>query len=197
MPDALVTLNQTIDSKYAANVLAFSNVTEDADQLQTMADDLRSSFAFDVVAHLSTSWTLDSITVAFIDVDHISFSVEIPFTEGQLIGQNIADVLPTQCAMLVSTSFVGAKPNRGRVYFAGLCENNTNGNVMNATVVTDFETLVESWRDGVSDAPDTVFLRIMGRPSPTRPSYLSSPVDLVTGRARIGTQRRRRRGGLS
>lgn len=197
MADAFVICNQTIDTKYAANVLAFSNVTEDPDQLQSMADQMRSYWNDAVVAHLSEKWSLDSITVAFIEGGIISFSVDVPFTLGVLQGVNTSDILPTQTCMLVSTSYVGAKPNRGRVYFGGLCENNTTDNVWNSSVITDFENLVEGWRDGLDQPPDTVFLRIMGRPNATRPTYLSSPVDIVTGRGRIATQRRRRRGGLS
>lgn len=196
MADAFITLNQTIDGKVAANVLAFSNIQEDVVSLTAVADAIRASFAIHAEDHMVFAWSLDSITVAFIDGDHISYSIDVPFTNGALFGANASDMLPSQISLLISTGFIGAKPNRGRIYFMGLGENNTTDNVWNASLVTAFELLVEGWRDGLAAAPDTVFLRIMSRPTPERPSYLSSPVETVTGRARIATQRRRRRGGL-
>jgi len=195
MADALITLNQTLGSEYAANVLCFSNVREDENQLQAIADAIRFEYETHVRDVLSTSWSLDSIDVSFLGDTEITYTVNVPFTDGPLAGADPDDILPTQCALLASTSYVGPKPNRGRIYFMGLTENNTEDGVWTAPTIGRFALLVDEFVQGIVSAPDTVFLRILGRPIPDkRPTYISSPVQLATIRGRVATQRRRRRG---
>ena len=194
MADALVTMNQTILGKEVKNVLCFNNITEIASDLQDFADNIRSSWEFYVQAFMSDDWVLENITVSFLSTDTVDYSVDVNFTDGTLTGIEQSDVLPTTNALLVSTQYVGVAPNRGRIYFGGLTENNQSDSAWGAGGLFAFRDLVEFWRDGVSIGSGTAFLRILRRPSDVFPSYVSNPVDNVITRLRPATVRGRRLG---
>jgi hypothetical protein len=192
--DVLVSHNQTLLGKSIANVTAWNNFTEDETQIQNFADSLRASYANLVAEFLHPAWSLDNLTISFLDDDHVSYSIVVPFTSGPLVGTVGSDNLATQTALLISTSFIGPKPNRGRVYFAGLSESSLNSSQWTFSVAAEFRDMVLGWADGINVGSNTVFLRIMRRPSAVFPSYVSSPVTGAVVRSFPATQRRRRLG---
>lgn len=193
MPDAIISLNQTLYGVSAANVVCFNNFEEDETFLQDFADKIRASFAFYATQHMQQFWTLDNITVSFLLSDSVDYSVEVGFTAGALAGELTADGLPGQNALLISTSYVGSRPNRGRIYFMGLTENDTANGGVDSQIVQDFEDMVTDWKTGITVEQSSVFLRILRRPSAVFPTYISNSVSLVSGNPSIRTQRRRAR----
>lgn len=192
MTDALVSMNQLILGEPIANVLGFSNVTEDITELQDFADNLRGDWSQHLSSHQSQQWSLENITVSFIDGDHISFSITVDFTAGPLAGDQTQQVLPTTNCLLVSLQYVGPRPNRGRVYFGGFTETEQADSAWISAVLFAARDLVEDYRNGVGIGPSQAFLRIVRRPGPNFPVYVTSPVSEVITRLRPATQRRRR-----
>lgn len=193
--DAIVTLNQTILGEDVANVLCFGNLTQDPTDLQAFADALRASYATYVVGELSTDWSLDDLTIAFFSGAQITYSVNVPFTSGPLVGTETISAMPTTNALLASTSYVGPKPNAGRIYFVGLCENSHSDSEWDQPTRAAFKSLVESFITGLNYGPGDAELRILRRPSAVFASYVSNPVETVTMRRVVATQRRRRLSG--
>jgi len=193
MPDAIISLNQTLFGAARANVICFNNVDEDTTFLITMADALRASFETFVEDVMSSSWTLEDITVSFIEGAGITYSVVVPFTDGPLTGLDNGEILPPQSSLLIRTAYVGVRPNRGRNYFFGLTEVSQANGLWDAAVRDAFEAMVQTWADGLAVLATTVFLRILRRPSDVFPSYVSSPVSTVARVSAVKTQRRRQR----
>ena len=194
MPDAIISINQTVLGESIANVVCFSNITEIEADLQSFADSIRDTFETHVEDQFSDQWTLDDITVSFIDADSVTYSVTVPFTQGALAGLEQSQVLSTTTCLLVSTQFIGPAPNRGRIYFGGLTENSNVDSAWGAGTLFAFRDLVENWRDGIPIGAGLAFLRILRRPSTVHPIYISSPVTNVVTRLRPANQRRRRIG---
>ena len=195
MTDALVTLNQTWQGEIIANVLGFNNVDEDADWLQDFADEIRTHWASYLSNAVSAEHTLENITVAFIDGDHIAYSIDVDFTGGPLDGTDASDVTASQNCVLVSLGYVGPRPNRGRVYFGGWTEGDMLNGVWTGDALGGPVNFMQAMQSGVGPGGSLAFLRIMGRPNDDRPNYVSNPVDSITVGGRVATQRRRRLGG--
>lgn len=195
MPDAIISMNQTLLGQSVANVTAWSNVTEDEDELQDFADNLRFSWT-GLVDELVQEWSLDNLSISFISFDQITYSVTVDFTAGPLSGTNTGDALPPTNAMLVSTIYVGPRPNRGRVYFCGLPESAQSDGIWNVGTHVQFRNMVENWANGINADQNVYFLRILRRPNPPEfPIYVSNPVSNASIRSAVATQRRRRVGG--
>lgn len=194
MADFQVVTNQLLDTGVQNNVMYWQLPDNQAATIQGFADALRTSYVDNVEAVLSSSWTLESITVRQMD-GGLPFSQEIAFTAGALAGDSNAAIIPAQCALLVSTSVLGGKPNRGRIYFSALTvsANTNNGRVLSTTGLL-FEDLVEEWRDGLDTGAGNAFLRI-ARPNFSLNDWtLDNPVETVIHRSIWATQRRRRPG---
>lgn len=192
MPDAIVSMNQTVLNQEVKNILCFSNVTEDADELQDFADAIRDSWV-SVIDNLHTSWSLENLTISFLDATSVTYSVDVDFTAGPLGGTNANDPTPTTNSLLIATSYVGPRPNRGRVYFCGLTEVDTNDGLWVTGVAVEFRNLVQEWADGVAVTGNTYFLRILRRPNPPEwDTYTSNPVTGTSLKSVPATQRRRR-----
>ena len=194
MTDALVALNQTWQGEVVANVLGFSNTAEDEDWLQDFADEIATHWGTYMENVLSAEHSLDNITVSFIDGDHISYSVDVPFTGGPVVGTDPADVTASQNALLVSLHYIGARPNRGRIYFCGYTEGDMLDGIWQNSPLAAAGDFTEAMQSGVGPGGELAFLRIIGRPNAERPNYVSSPVSTILPRGRIATQRRRRLG---
>lgn len=194
MTDALVTLNQTSQGEITANVLGFSNVEEDTDWLQDFADEIATHWNTYLSDVTSASHTLNNITVAFISDDHISYSIDVDFTGGPVVGTDPADVTANQNCVLVSLGYVGPRPNRGRVYFGGMTEGDMLDGVWIGNALSGPRNFIDAMVSGVGPGGQLAFLRIIGRPNDNRPNYVSSPVSTVTVGGRVATQRRRRLG---
>jgi len=191
MPLAIVTANQTLFDKYQANVLAFDNMEEDSQWLQEFADGFR-DVANDLWDNeMVTNWFLDDLTVSFISGAQISYSVRVPFSQGNLQGNNPGGGLPAGSSLLVSTSYVGPGPNRGRVYFSGLPETVQGDGVWTVAVRNVFSQLVVAWRDGFNIGGVTASLQILRRPSDKFPAYVANPVQSISVERAVRSQRRR------
>lgn len=193
MPDAIVALNQTIYAKKAVNVLCFSNMLEDSGFLQEFADEIRQTLVPNINTHRQEFASWDNITVSFLEDDHISYSVDVDFQLGQLIGDSQQQGLPPQVAVLASLNYVGARPNRGRIYFTGFTEAQNINGAVGEELQQACEAVVDQWRTGVTTSQQTCYLRILRRPSDVFPNYRSNPVSLVTVNPNFRTQRRRSR----
>lgn len=191
MADVIVCANQTYLSEYVCNVLCFNNLVNVNTQLQTFADNFRSAWDTHFSVVNANDWSLDSLTFSFLTANSVDYSVTFGFTAGPLVGQNTADEAIPQGACLVSTQYVGSRPNRGRIYFGGLTESAFASGRVTASTVSAAEDLVNAWRTGISDGIGDCFLRILRRPSSKFPTFVSSPVSTVVGRSRPGTQRKR------
>lgn len=194
MADALVTVNQSYRGKTIANVLCFSNITFNTVELQEFADNFRASYVTHVVNFFLNDWSMSSLTFGFIDNDSIPFSYNQGFTLGALVGGSGGDDLPATSPMLISTGYVGPKPNRGRIYVSCLPETEFNGGSYSLSIRSAFEGLVNEWKDGISNGSGDCFLRICRRPSDKFPAYVSSPVQSVIARQNQASQKRRRLG---
>jgi hypothetical protein len=190
--DGLVTVNQTLFGKAVANVLGFTNLQSDETWLQTFADNIRTLWSTHLSIHLLDNWSLDSITVAFINGGSISYSIEIEPSAGQLSGIASADGMPSTCALVCSLRSLGNIPSRGRVYFTGFNELAHNNSYWTTNVMDGCAAVLSSMRDGIGPSGSEAFLRIVGRPKPGRTNYVSSPVTHIIPRQIVATQRRRR-----
>lgn len=191
MPYAIVSLNQRLYDKSQANVTAWSNVQEDSSWLQEFADAIRESANDNWDNVMVTDWFLDNITVSFVEGDHISYSVDVEFTLGNLQGNELGGGMPGGSALLISTSFTGARPNRGRIYFSGLPEDRQSDGFWTTATKNTLRSLVQEWRDGLNVAGINTSLQIARRPSDVYPSYVFNPVQFVTGTEAVRSQRRR------
>ena len=195
MANFQIGLDQQIGDEVCKNVTYWQLPDNQTATLQTFADNLRGTFVTpDLVGWLSTNWTLLSITARQMDGGG-AFSQLVTFGLGPLVGGSLGQQLPTQLALLVSTGFLGPKPNRGRIYFGGLVEDANTGTGQPVLAARDdFQTAVEVWRDGVATGAGNAFLRI------ARPDFLANnwvlnnPAESVIARNQWATQRRRRLG---
>jgi len=195
MANFQIVLDQQIGDEVCKNVTYWQLPDNQSATLQTFADNLRGTFVTpDLVGWLSTNWTLLSITARQMDGGG-AFSQLVTFGLGPLVGGSVGQQLPTQLALLVSTGFLGPKPNRGRIYFGGLVEDANSGTgqpVLDAR--DDFQTAVEVWRDGVATGAGNAFLRIARPDFLANDWILNNPVESVIARNIWGGQRRRRIG---
>lgn len=191
MPYGFVTARQTLQGKSIVNVLAFNNLQEDPDWLQQFADGFRSLANDHWDNVMVTAWTLDDILVSFVEGDHISYSVPVTFTDGDLLGNVIADPTPRGAALMVRTSYTGPAPNRGRIYFSGLSEGAFVGGEWQTSDRNSLRSLVQAWRDGITVGGFTASLQIARRPSAVFPTYTFNQVEIVGTEAGARSQRNR------
>lgn len=191
MPLAIVSLNQTLYNEPIKNITAWDNVEEDSTWLQEFADKIRESANNNWDNQMVNNWRLDDITVSFIEGDHISYSVNVSFTQGDLVGNVLTDGMPGGSCILISTSFTGPKPNRGRIYFSGAGEGAQSDGQWDGAVMTAMKALVEEWAAGFLIQGITTSLQILRRPSAVFPLYVANPVQLVSRRDFTRSQRRR------
>jgi len=195
MADATVVANQTLLGQAVKNVLVFSNLVNDPALLQTFADNFRALWSSGIAAIQSDNWSMDNITVVFNDAPPI-YSVTVDFTAGVLVGGSSADPSPTQVCCLVSTQYVGAPPNRGRVYFAGTHEGQINNGLFTVAAYGAYEAFVQDLIDGVDIGEGKAYLRIARR-SAAGIITQSNPAEIAVGRDIPAIQRKRRLGSGS
>lgn len=196
MADGTVVLNYRLFANTQQNVLVFSNMPTTPEGRQTMADAMRASFIVaDLPSNRSNNWSWVSVTFIYNDQLPI-FSVEVPFTAGALFGLSASDTLAPQTSLLVSTKIVGTPPNRGRIYFGGLTENdNTDLGQWDAGTLANHSDWVSSLVDGVpyTGGAGMAFLRI-GRRNAAGVLTLTNGIETVVAQAVPAIQRRRRQG---
>ena len=196
MADGTVVLNQRLLAQTIQNVLVFSNIPEDETGRQTFADALRFAWTTWISgAHRSNNWQWTNVTFIY-NEDLPIYSVDVDFTGGPVLGSNASNNLPLQTAMLAKTGIVGPPPNRGRVYFGGMCADqlddlvNWDDGIMSAT-----QDFLDDCVNGIAytGGAGTAFLRIARRSS-AGVITSSNPVETVTMDPVPATQRRRRQG---
>lgn len=191
---ALISANQFLYGKVIANILCFDNIQQDPAWLQEFADEFRDA-ANDLWDNFQVlEWSLENLTFSFIVGSQISHSVDVDFTAGNLVGNDPAGGMPGGSTALISTSFVGAKPNRGRVYFSGAGEDQNSNGTWGSGLMSQRKQLVEAWRDGFTIQGQNTSLQILHRPGTYNPSYIANPVQLVSRRDNTTSQRRRNLG---
>lgn len=193
MPDVTVVLNQTLNGQQVRNVTVWNNFREPEPDVQEFADAIRAGFLSNVASRMVNSWTLDSIDVIYNDQPPV-YSINVPFTLGPLVGTSADRSLANQTALLVSTQYQGAPPNRGRIYFAG-CSNLQleDEGLWQAGTLNAFQLMVEAWKDGITTTDNAFFLRIARRDAQGIIT-VSSGVSTCIARPVPATQRSRRIG---
>jgi hypothetical protein len=194
MPNFQVRFDQLLDTEVIYNVTNWEFPGNTLAMKQQFADVIRNLYAVNLASALTNQWSMQSMTFRQMDGGG-AFTEIIDFTSGELVGTSAANMLPTQTALLVSLGYLGPRPNRGRIYFAGLTEdsNNGSGEVLSSTRDT-FAGVVEAMADGITLTGGAAFLRIARPDYSTNTWTLNNPVETVIGRTFWATQRRRRKG---
>lgn len=195
MADGTVVVNQRFGTKDFVNVLVFSNFPTDDNMREVFANNFRDIWEeSNLPASLSNAWSLQSLTFVYNDAPPI-FSINVPFSEGPLIGGSLAEALALQNALLVSTSVVGPKPNRGRVYLGGFTEGaNTGGGLVLPVTRAQAQAMVGLWfNPGVDHLGGPSFLRIARRASDGTLT-VTAPAESQVARQNWATIRNRRLG---
>ncbi len=193
MANFQVTIKQTVLGRDMMNVTNWQLASNTAQYLQDFTDALRASFFNNVLNQVANDWTFRSLVFRQMD-GGAPFTVEVTPTLGDLIGLDGNEVLPTTVCMLVSTIYVGGRPNRGRCYFAGLTEQAQANGTFDSAARTAWQNLVTGWATGMPVTGGTAFLRI-ARPNFTTNTWtLDNPVNTVIARTNPATQRKRRLG---
>jgi len=194
MTDGILGLEQTLFGQYMLNVLVFSNFPDTLEAMQETADQLRIEWNASIGNLQSNQWTLNSLLFT-VNPGPSQFSTRVAFGSGPLSGGSSGDPLPNQVSLLVSTSALTSRPNRGRIYLPGLTEPDCVAGLFNSTVRNAAESLFNDWATvGLDNTFSTMFLRIARR-SVTGAISVSNPVDNVLARPVPAVQRRRRREG--
>lgn len=117
-----------------------------------------------------------------------------------VVGSIATDGLPPQSAVVIRllTDEVGAS-NRGRCYISGIPEASTNGGVLLASVLAEFNDLRDRLIETVTDAGNTavpcIFSRKLYNPAADPPQAVGAYTSAITSgtvQGNIATQRRRR-----
>lgn len=190
--DAILTFLQRSQGEDVANVMCWGNVPTNESALQDLADAIRVRYVSFVQADMVNTWFLDGIRFTF-DPGPGQYSVELGFTSGPLQGSIASDPVPNQAALLVSTAYLGPRPNRGRIYFPGQAEGNLTAGLFTTATVEAFQDMVIDWAiDGIDYGSGASNLRIARRAADGS-IVTSNPITSVVGRTIPAVQRRRRR----
>jgi hypothetical protein len=193
MPNFQVTYNQDLMGKEVLNVCNWQLADNTDTYIAAFVESLRASYATHVQAYLSDDWSLESFTLRQMD-GGLPFTTEVVPASGAIAGSATAGFLPSTVAMLVSTVYVGGRPNRGRVYFAGLTEQHQDNSAWSVATTNAFRDLVQAWADGLVVAGGNAFLRIARMDYPANNWALNNPVNNVIARTNPASQRKRRLG---
>lgn len=195
MPDIQVVLNQTLYSQQVRNVLHFfydAALTEET--MQDIADSIRLAWAdSDLAALQVNNWRMSSVSIR--PCGSTGPHALIPFTLGDIIGQNVSQETVSQVAMLVSLRNNGfVPPTRGRIYLAGIATTFIDNEGQWVTTALDEPAaLVASLLDLETIAENFLSLRIASRNANGTCDVLN-----VVNNAQVqpvpATQRRRRLG---
>jgi hypothetical protein len=141
--------------------------------------------------------TLDAITCRSFD-SNPPFSVYVPMPGGPVAGTGTGGSMPTQLAPVITLSFVGEPPNRGRVYHVGTpVSNHETTGLLKAGAVGSLLAQYQALTGGLSLGAGTAQMLI------ARPNFSSNFISLYNEVGAVsvspiyGTQRRRRIGSGS
>jgi hypothetical protein len=159
MANVQVTINQTGLGKNIKNVTNWEFPDFQASTIQGFADALRTSYVTHAVDMFNAQWELQNITVRQYDGGP-AFSQDVPFTAGALQGNGGGGPCASQTCLLVSTQYLGGKPNRGRLYFGLMNQSDMSAGQWGAGARGEAEALVANWIAGIDTGAGNAFLRI-------------------------------------
>lgn len=192
MPDGSIVIEGRQYSKVVQNVLVMSNLPVDAITRQEFADNFRTALGLHIpLASLTTEYSIIGITFKY-NASFPSFSVFTGFTAGDFVG-TASGPATTQSAVLVSTSYAGPKPNRGRTYFGGNIKANLDATGRWTAATRDSRVdFITALRDGIlwNGGAQVSQLRI-ARLNAQGTITFSNPVESVRGTTIPRTQKRR------
>lgn len=114
----------------------------DNDEWQDIADEIRGDWVAEMRAQVSDNYQIYGIDRRRVDTAGL-LSFGETFTAGTSDGQETADELPTQIAMLLSVKGFTTKPNRARSYLAGWTELADTESLFAAAWRTAAETFID------------------------------------------------------
>lgn len=190
MSNFQVTLNQTWLGEVVKNVMNFQTPNNDPTTLVELADGLRAAYVTDIVTFLGQNWTLDSVTFREFNGSP-PFSQEVPFTQGPLNGGNGSEGMPPEVALLVTTTYLGSAPNRGRIYLPGGCINLIDDGRWSTGFTAAGQNLVTAFINGIPLSVGSAFLRIARIDDVNNVWTLDNPAETAIARTNTGSMRSR------
>lgn len=191
MANVEITLNQTVSGVEIVNVMSWQTPDTDAGTLQALVDGIRGRFNADVADSFASTWFLNTASVRIFD-GGAPFTTEFAFGLGPLQGTSAVEALPRQSALLVSLTYTGPRPNRGRQFYGGLAENSWDGDAWDAGTIADFQNMWGQFILGLVTPNGTCFPRIARKNYLTNTWDLDNPVENAIVRPYARTQKGRR-----
>jgi len=168
-----------------ANVLCFdqANVTEGG--IQNTLDQLAELWLETMATKQSLNWSLVNFLVRVFDGgDPFTVSFDTPDTP--LTGTADSPDLPRNVSLLISTSHVGPRPNRGKIHVAGMTESSWDGDSFDAPTTA----VADGFAEGLTMLADTTF--VVSRRNSLANTAISHGIDSWLVRGGPGSQRGRR-----
>lgn len=178
-------VRQQLLTRPVANVLWFEQDNVGEGGLQSTADQIGDAYAAFAAAGMTADLELiDTLVRVWNGGSPFSQVVQpaaFPTTGGLAVSS-----LPANVALLVSTSHTGPRPNRGRVYLAGLAEASWDGDSWDATITG----LAEAFADALLAVTDAQW--VIARPNAAANTAIANGVTDAVVRGYAGSQRGRR-----
>lgn len=129
------TINQTWLGQQIRNTIHYGGGDAILANGVQIADAIRDAYVNSgVLDRLSTSWSVRSVSMQDVQ-GNPGVTVEFPFTGGDLTGNSQNESITTQVAAIIRWLAYTARPNRGRIYQAGLQEGSmANSRIRSGTV---------------------------------------------------------------
>lgn len=186
-----VQINQSLQGKATANVMWWDIPDTSTPAIQEFADTFRVAVSNEIAPFMSDQWILKDMLLRPLDGGG-PYSFNVFFTNGQLSGDDPADILPSQVAVLVSGTYQGPRPNRTREYWGGLCEGSSGSSGWTSNVMAAFEDFYQILGAGLANGFSIAFPRIVRPDWVNNTPEFNNPVDSYIVRQRSGTIRNRR-----
>lgn len=146
MPTLKILMKQRVQNQEVRNVFHVAGGDATQANAQDFIDYFRSLWATNFTSLLHTSWNLYGASAKELDIVS-NPTIDYTLTAGTLTGTNNSNLLPTQVAKLVTWISFTARPNRGRTYLAGFCEdvNDSDGQLVAGGILT----ACANWANGM------------------------------------------------
>lgn len=168
-----------------ANVLCFDQANTGEGGIQNTIDQLGELWLETMATKQSTNWSLINFLVRVFDGGE-PFSVVYDSPDTPLAGTAESSDLPRNVSLLISTSHVGPRPNRGKIHMAGMTESSWDGDSFDAATVL----VADGFMSGLTAFADTTF--VVARRNALANTAVAHSVDSWTINGGPGSQRGRR-----
>lgn len=118
-------------------------------ELDTMATRIATGWGEGLASRLTPGWRLDRITYRRTDIAGQP-TIEASVGGLPIVGEQAAEAMPANCAIIARFGGNTVRPNRRRVYLGGLCETDWSGATWSSTLTTE----VAAWGVDVFNAGD-------------------------------------------